>query len=118
VARDRRPPREEHEPLLYLGSHDELTGSSTARGSPENLTHLLSNAGRAPAEGAFLLAGVNDLTLINETYGFDVGDEVIAIVGRELGRALRGKDCIGRFSSNKFGVGSARLRRKRARGDC
>jgi len=68
------------------------------------LTHLLSSAGRAPAKGAFLLAGVNDLTLINETYGFDVGDEVIAIVGRRLGRALRGKDCIGRFSSNKFGI--------------
>jgi predicted signal transduction protein with EAL and GGDEF domain len=29
---------------------------------------------------------------------------VISIVGRRIGRALRGKDCIGRFSSNKFGV--------------
>jgi predicted signal transduction protein with EAL and GGDEF domain len=33
-----------------------------------------------------------------------VGDEVITIVGRRIGRALRGKDCIGRFSSNKFGI--------------
>jgi diguanylate cyclase (GGDEF)-like protein len=96
--------REKHERLLYLGSHDELTGQLNRTRLTEELTHLLSSAGRAPAKGAFLLAGVNDLTLINETYGFDVGDEVIAIVGRRLGRALRGKDCIGRFSSNKFGV--------------
>jgi diguanylate cyclase (GGDEF)-like protein len=96
--------REKHERLLYLGSHDELTGQLTRTRLTEELTHLLSSAGRAPAKGAFLLAGVNDLTLINETYGFDVGDEVIAIVGRRLGRALRGKDCIGRFSSNKFGI--------------
>jgi PleD family two-component response regulator len=33
-----------------------------------------------------------------------VCDEVITIVGRRMGRALRGKDCIGRFSSNKFGI--------------
>ena len=96
--------REKQERLLYLGSHDELTGQLNRTRLTEELTRLLSSAGRAPAKGAFLLAGVNDLTLINETYGFDVGDEVIAIVGRRLGRALRGKDCIGRFSSNKFGV--------------
>ena len=96
--------REKQERLLYLGSHDELTGQLNRTRLTEELTRLLSSAGRVPAKGAFLLAGVNDLTLINETYGFDVGDEVIAIVGRRLGRALRGKDCIGRFSSNKFGV--------------
>jgi len=96
--------REKQERLLYLGSHDELTGQLNRTRLTEELTLLLSNAGRAPAKGAFLLAGFNDLTLINETYGFDVGDEVIAIVGRRLGRALRGRDCIGRFSSNKFGV--------------
>ncbi|HEV7464439.1 MAG TPA: diguanylate cyclase, partial [Methyloceanibacter sp.] len=96
--------REKEERLLYLGSHDELTGQLNRTRLTEELTQLLSSAGRAPAKGAFLLAGVYDLTLINETYGFDVGDEVISIVGRRIGRALRGKDCIGRFSSNKFGV--------------
>jgi diguanylate cyclase (GGDEF)-like protein len=96
--------REKEERLLYLGSHDELTGQLNRTRLTEELTQLLSSAGRAPAEGAFLLAGVNDLTLLNETYGFDVGDEVISIVGRRIGRALRGRDCIDRFSSNKFGV--------------
>ena len=96
--------REKQERLLYLGSHDELTGQLNRTRLTEELTRLLSSAGRVPAKGAFLLGGVNDLTLINETYGFDVGDEAIAIVGRRLGRALRGKDCIGRLSSNKFGV--------------
>ena len=89
VINDRR---EREERLVYLGSHDELTGQ------------LNRSAGRHPANGAFLLAGVNDLTLVNETYGYDVGDEVITIAGRRMGRALRGKDCIGRFSSNKFGI--------------
>jgi len=96
--------REREERLLFLGSHDELTGQLNRTRLTEELTHFLSSAGRMPAKGAFLLAGVNDLTLVNETYGFDVGDEVISIVGRRIGRALRSKDCIGRFSSNKFGI--------------
>ncbi len=96
--------REREERLLYLGSHDELTGQLNRTRLTEELSRFLGSAGRSPAKGAFLLAGVNDLTLVNETYGYDVGDEVITIVGRRIGRALRGKDCIGRFSSNKFGI--------------
>ena len=90
--------RDHEERLLYLGNHDELTGQLNRKRLTEELTRFLGSAGRTPAKGAFLLAGVNDLTLINETYGYDIGDEVITIVGRRIGRALRGKDCIGRFS--------------------
>jgi diguanylate cyclase (GGDEF)-like protein len=96
--------RRQRERGQFAGTHDELTGQLNRTRLTEELTNLLSNASRSPMNGAFLLAGVNDLTLINETYGFDVGDEVIAIVGKRLGRVLRGKDCIGRFSSNKFGI--------------
>ena len=96
--------RGEEERLLYLGNHDELTGQLNRTRLTEELTRFLGTAGRKPVKGAFLLAGVNDLTLINETYGYDVGDEVITIAGRRIGRALRGRDCIGRFSSNKFGI--------------
>jgi len=96
--------RRRQERMHFAGNHDELTGQLNRARLTEALTNLLSTALRSPVDGAFLLAGVNDLTLINETYGFDVGDEVIAIVGKRLARVLRGKDCIGRFSSNKFGV--------------
>lgn len=89
---------------ILAGSHDELTGQLNRTRLTEALANFLSNTAHSPVNGAFLLAGVNDLTLINETYGFDVGDEVITIVGQRLARALRGKDCIGRFSSNKFGI--------------
>jgi diguanylate cyclase (GGDEF)-like protein len=95
---------DQEERLLYLGNHDELTGQLNRTRLTEELTGFLGSAGRSPTQGAFLLAGINDLTLVNETYGFDVGDEVITIVGRRIGRALRGRDCVGRFSSNKFGI--------------
>ncbi len=96
--------RRQHERSHFSGTRDELTGQLNRTRLTEALTNLLSDATRSPITGAFLLAGVNDLTLVNETYGFDVGDEVITIVGQRLARALRGKDCVGRYSSNKFGI--------------
>ena len=83
-----RSPRAGGTDLVYLGSHDELTGQLNRTRLTEELTRYLGGVGQNPAKGAFLLAGVNDLTLVNETYGYDVGDEVITIVGRRMGRAL------------------------------
>jgi diguanylate cyclase (GGDEF)-like protein len=96
--------RRDRDRLHLAGGKDELTGLLNRTQLTAALSNLLSDAARSPTNGAFLLVGVNDLTLINETYGYDVGDELIAIVGRRLGRVVRGKDCLGRFSSNKFGV--------------
>ncbi|MFD0985993.1 EAL domain-containing protein [Methyloligella solikamskensis] len=94
---------EKEQRLEFLGSHDELTGQLNRTGLTERLAEMLSSAG-PKHDGALLLVAVNDLTLINETYGFDIGDQIIAMVGRRLSRALRGKDCVGRFASNKFGI--------------
>lgn len=96
--------RRKHDRAHFASGKDELTGLLNRTQLTEEVATLLSHAPSVPLGGAFLLAGVNDLTLINETYGFDVGDEVIAIVGKRLGRVVRGKDSIGRFSSNKFGI--------------
>lgn len=95
---------EKEQRLRFLGSHDELTGQLNRTRLTERLSEFMSNAGPKRQDGAFLLAAVNDLTLINETYGFEIGDQIIAMVGRRLARALRGNDCVGRFASNKFGV--------------
>jgi diguanylate cyclase (GGDEF)-like protein len=90
--------------LLPSDGCDEETGQLNRTKLTEALTAFLADAGLSARHGAFLLLVVNDLTLINETYGFNAGDEVISIVGRRLARVLRGKDRIGRFSSNKFGI--------------
>jgi diguanylate cyclase (GGDEF)-like protein len=96
--------RRQHDRVRLAGGKDDLTGQLNRTRLTEELSGLLSDAARSPINGAFLLAGVNDLTLINETYGYDVGDEVISIVGKRLARVVRGKDRLGRFSSNKFGI--------------
>jgi diguanylate cyclase (GGDEF)-like protein len=51
-----------------------------------------------------MLVAVDNLDRINEAYGFDIADEVIAQVGKRIRRYLRGQDQLGRYSGNKFGV--------------
>jgi diguanylate cyclase (GGDEF)-like protein len=50
------------------------------------------------------MISVNNLAVINETFGIEVGDQVIAEVGRRIRAKLRGGDVLGRYSSNKFGI--------------
>jgi diguanylate cyclase (GGDEF)-like protein len=51
-----------------------------------------------------VVAAIDKLAVINESYGFDVADEVILAVGQRLAHALRATDVIGRTAGNKFGV--------------
>ena len=52
----------------------------------------------------FMLVAIDNLARINESYGFDVADEVIAAVAKRLRAKMRGGDQLGRFSGNKFGI--------------
>jgi diguanylate cyclase (GGDEF)-like protein len=90
--------------LDYLSRFDALTGEL-------NRWHLLQVLGQALAEAirfrascGFLLVALDNLERLNESYGFNIGDEAIAAVAKRIGGRLRGGDCIGRFSGNRFGV--------------
>ncbi|MEZ5818857.1 MAG: EAL domain-containing protein [Hyphomicrobiaceae bacterium] len=94
----------EEQRLLYRSDHDELTGQLNRIRLTDALDAVVARAGRTKQTCAFLMAALNNLAVINETFGFDVGDEVIAEVARVIRSKLRGGDTIGRYSSNKFGI--------------
>lgn len=94
----------EEQRLLCGNDHDELTGQLNRIRLTDALGAVLARATRSGQSAAFLVIAVNNLAIINETFGFDVGDEVITSVGRLVKSVLRGGDTIGRYSSNKFGI--------------
>ncbi|HRD76655.1 MAG TPA: bifunctional diguanylate cyclase/phosphodiesterase [Hyphomicrobiaceae bacterium] len=94
----------EEQRLLYRSDHDELTGQLNRIRLTEALGAVVTRAERTKHTCAFLMIAVNNLAVINETFGFDVGDEVIASVAKTVRKLLRGGDSIGRYSSNKFGI--------------
>lgn len=90
--------------LNYLATCDELTGHLNRTRLREELTKVIARATAGKRSCAFVVAAIDKLAVINETYGFDSADEVIVTTGQRLARALRGSDVIGRTAGNKFGI--------------
>jgi diguanylate cyclase (GGDEF)-like protein len=94
----------EEQRLLHRSDDDELTGQLSRHRLTEALSATMSRAERSGKPVAFLMTSVNNLDVINETFGFDIGDEVISAIARQIKSKLRGGDTLGRYSSNKFGI--------------
>jgi diguanylate cyclase (GGDEF)-like protein len=90
--------------LTYLATRDELTGHLNRNALREELTLAIESAKAESRNCAFLVASIDRLAMINDSFGFDTGEEVIMGVGDRLARTLRGTDVIGRTAGNKFGV--------------
>lgn len=95
--------REVHR-LTYLATRDELTGHLNRNALREELTLAIESAKAESRHCAFLVASIDRLAMINDSFGFDAGEEVIMGIGERLARTLRGTDIIGRTAGNKFGV--------------
>ena len=94
----------EEQRLLHRSDHDELTGQLNRIRLMEALGAVLSRADRTKQSCCFLMASVDNLATINDSFGFEIGDEVLASVARVVKSRLRGGDSMGRYSSNKFGI--------------
>ncbi len=90
--------------LEYLAHYDELTGLYNKARLREALDHALARRVRSKGPTAYLVVGIDKLTLINETFGYETADAVIVEVGQRLERTLRASDVIGHIGSDRFGV--------------
>lgn len=98
---------ERHERERWLeqrAKFDPLTGELNRLCLTEALSTTLDEAVRFRSSCGFLLVAIDHLGHLNEAYGFEIADAVIAQVGKRIHARLRGKDHLGRFSGNKFGV--------------
>ncbi len=90
--------------LTRLAKFDPLTGEMNRAHLTETLEATLDEVTRFRESCGFLLVAIDRLGHLNEAYGFDVTDDLIAKVARRIRLHLRGKDHLGRISGNKFGV--------------
>jgi diguanylate cyclase (GGDEF)-like protein len=90
--------------LVKLSRHDPLTGELNRTQLIASLAEVIEECGRLRTSSAFMLIGIDHLARVNDAFGFDVADAVIAEVGKRIRARLRGGDVLGRFSGNKFGL--------------
>jgi diguanylate cyclase (GGDEF)-like protein len=81
---------------------DSLTGLPNRRAVQDALKRTIAQAGRTLSPMAVLLLDLDHFKQINDTFGHDRGDAVLAAVGDVLSRALRTSDFVGRNGGEEF----------------
>ncbi|HXL67012.1 MAG TPA: bifunctional diguanylate cyclase/phosphodiesterase [Xanthobacteraceae bacterium] len=95
---------EREQQLNLLARCDELTGEPNRHYLVDALQKTLDEATRFRSSCGFFLVAIDNLARINESYGFDIADQAIAALGKRMRKLMRGKDMLGRYAGNKFGI--------------
>jgi diguanylate cyclase (GGDEF)-like protein len=90
--------------LTRLAKFDALTGELNRAALTDILGGTLEEAVRERRSCGFLIASIDRLGRLNEAYGVETAETLIAQVAKRLRSRMRGKDHLGRFSGNKFGI--------------
>jgi diguanylate cyclase (GGDEF)-like protein len=90
--------------LVQLSQFDGLTGELNRASLLAELERAVEEAKRDRTSLGFMLIAVDHLARINEAFGHNAADEVIAEVARRFRARLRLGDVMGRFSGNKLAV--------------
>lgn len=93
------------EQLEHLAQSDSLTDLPNRRSLSRRLQHELSVLKRYPERQLGLIfLDLDFFKQINDTYGHGIGDQVLIIIARRLGDAVRAIDMVSRVGGDEFVV--------------
>jgi diguanylate cyclase (GGDEF)-like protein len=94
--------------LAYRASHDALTGLLNAHRFLEELRiDSVPDTDRRSTPGggrAALFVDLDDFKAVNDTYGHEIGDSLLATVARRIESCLREEDLAARLGGDEFAV--------------
>ena len=91
-----------HEQVQQQAIADPLTGLYNHRHLYERLEQEMARAKRSRRPVAVLMLDVDNLKLINDTYGHQVGDEALKLLASVLQSSCRAEDIVGRYGGDEF----------------
>ncbi len=101
--------KEAEERIRGFVQHDSLTGLPNRQLLYEFAEHLLAGSERSGEQLAVLFIDVDHFKPVNDTYGHQVGDEVLKEVARRLKQAVRPEDVVARLGGDEFIVLATRI---------
>jgi diguanylate cyclase (GGDEF)-like protein len=90
--------------LERLANYDELTGHFNKTRLREAVDQIIAANQRTQSPAAFLSVGIDNMTTINDMFGYEAADTVLLEVGRRLDGCVRVSDVIGRLGGDRFGI--------------
>ncbi len=94
--------RLEEQRLIYLATHDALTTLPNRELVQQRLVAALARSGANQLPIGVLYIDLDHFKEINDDHGHQVGDALLASVGRRLSAVLRSGDSAGRLSGDEF----------------
>lgn len=91
--------KKNEERILYLSYHDQLTGLYNRRFYEEELKRL-DVVRNYPL--SVMMADVNGLKLVNDSFGHEFGDQLLSKVGQVMKKACRKDDILARLGGDEF----------------
>ena len=99
ISRDITDQKRTEQQIRWVSFHDSLTGLYNRRFLDEEMLRLDTER-QLPL--SVIMADLNGLKLVNDTYGHAAGDEMLRMVGEILEKACRSEDILGRWGGDEF----------------
>jgi diguanylate cyclase (GGDEF)-like protein len=90
------------ETALENSLHDPLTGLPNRTLLVQRLDHAILRSERSKKTVAILFADLDRFKTVNDTYGHQVGDELLVAVAERIGGLLRPGDTLARLAGDEF----------------
>jgi diguanylate cyclase (GGDEF)-like protein/PAS domain S-box-containing protein len=103
-ARDVTARKEAEAQLLHWTFHDPLTNLPNRLVFMDRATQALNRARRGHEGVALVTIDIDRFKLINDSLGHDVGDDLIAAVGRRLDHLMRDGDTVAHLNGDLFAL--------------
>ncbi len=81
---------------------DPMTGLANRRGIMEMIEQEFSRAHRHQRSASIIMADLDNFKKVNDTHGFNTGDDVLVEVSRVLKSCLRNEDICSRWGGEEF----------------
>ena len=101
-AQAREEARAASDRFHHSALHDPLTGLPNRVLLQQRLEHAAERRKRSNTNAAILFADLDRFKQVNDTYGHQVGDELLVAVAHRLSNLVRSGDTLARFSGDEF----------------